>query len=127
MTIPATDPRTPREQLSARRTKLLARYRDAGDRADEELASPACDPVDAASDQWDVRVLSELSDADARALDGVIAALGRLDAGSYGICAACRRPIEPARLRLLPEAVECADCARFAEDAPPRAVTSAGA
>lgn len=117
----------PRDRLRARRTQLLTRYRDAGDRADEELATPARDPVDAASEQWDARVLSEMSDTDARALDGVIAALDRLDAGTYGICAACRQPIEPARLQLLPEAAECADCARFAEDTPPRAVTSAGA
>ena len=126
MTTPAIDPRTARERLHARRTQLLARYRDAGDRADEELATPAHDQVDAASEQWDARVLSEMSDADARALDGVIAALHRLDAGRYGICASCRRPIESARLRLLPETVECAECARFAEDTPPRAVTSAG-
>jgi RNA polymerase-binding transcription factor DksA len=126
MTPPATDSRTIRDRLDARRARLLARYRDAGERADEELATPAHDQVDAASEQWDARVLSEMSDADARVLDGVIAALRRLDAGTYGSCAACRRPIEPARLRLLPEAAECADCARFAEDTPPRSVTSAG-
>lgn len=127
MTTLATDPRTARERLQARRTKLLARYHDAGDRADEELATPAHEQVDAASEQWDARVLSVMSDADAHALDGVIAALHRLDAGTYGICAACHQPIESARLRLLPEAAECADCARFAEDTPPRTVTSAGA
>src|ERR1043165_3491764 len=33
-----------RDRLRARRTQLLARYRDAGDRADEELATPARDP-----------------------------------------------------------------------------------
>ena len=38
-----------------------------------------------------------------------------------------RDRLEPARLRLLREAAECSDCARFAEDTPPRAVTSAGA
>lgn len=126
MLTPATDPRTLRDRLRARRAQLLARYRDAGDRADEELATPARDPIDAASEQWDARVLSEMSDADARALDGVITALRRLDAGVYGICTACRRPIEPARLAALPEAAECADCARFAEDTPPRSVTSVG-
>lgn len=116
----------PRDQLRARRAQLLARYRDAGERADEELATPESDPIDVASEQWDARVLSEMSDVDARALDGVIAALRRLDAGTYGLCAACDQPIEPARLRLLPEAAECAECARFAEDTPPRAVVSAG-
>jgi RNA polymerase-binding transcription factor len=123
MMTPTTDPRA---RLRARRAQLLARYRDAGERVDEELATPESDPLDVASEQWDARVLSEMSDTDARALDGVIAALRRLDAGTYGFCAACDQPIEPARLRLLPEATECADCARFAEDTPPRAVISAG-
>jgi RNA polymerase-binding transcription factor DksA len=122
MTTSITDPR---DRLRARRAQLLARYRDAGERADEELATPASDPIDVASDQWDARVLSEMSDVDARALDGVIAALRRLDAGTYGFCAACEQSIEPARLRLLPEATECARCARFAEDTPPRSVISA--
>jgi RNA polymerase-binding transcription factor DksA len=123
MTTSTTDPR---DRLRSRRAQLLARYRDAGERADEELATPESDPIDVASEQWDVRVLSEMSDADARALDGVIAALRRLDAGTYGFCAACEQSIEPARLRLLPEATECARCARFAEDTPPRSVISAG-
>ncbi len=85
------------------------------------MITPATDPCTVRERLYprrrpDARVLSELSDADTRALDGVIAALGRLDAGSYGICAACHQPIEPARQRLLPEAAECAECARFAED-----------
>jgi hypothetical protein len=40
------------QPTSHRRTQLLARYRDASDRADEELATPARDPVDAASEHW---------------------------------------------------------------------------
>ena len=68
-----------------------------------------------------------MTDVDARALDGVIAAIRRLDAGSYGVCAACEQPIEPAGLRALPEAAECAACARYAEETPPRWVFSAGA
>lgn len=126
MTPESTDPRKIREQLNTRRAALLARYRNANERAEEELATPAREAIDAASEQWDARVLSEMTDVDARALDGVIAAIRRLDAGSYGICAACEQPIEPGRLRALPEAAECAVCARFAEETPPRSVFSAG-
>lgn len=126
MTPESFDLREIRERLSARRVALLTRYRNAGERAEEELATPASELVEAASEQWDARVLSEMTDADARALEGVIAAIHRLDAGGYGICAACTQPIEPARLRALPEAAECAGCARFAEEAPPRSVFSSG-
>ena len=39
------------------------------------------------------------------------AALARIEAGSYGICRRCREPISPARLSVLPTALECVDCA----------------
>lgn len=39
------------------------------------------------------------------------AALVRVDADSYGICASCGRPIPQARLEARPAARTCADCA----------------
>ncbi len=39
------------------------------------------------------------------------AALARLDAGTYGICARCGREIPPARLEIRPDAVTCVPCA----------------
>jgi RNA polymerase-binding transcription factor DksA len=104
---------------------VLARYTSQRERADEELASPAHDQIDAACEQWDARVLSAMSDSDAGALDEVIAAMRRLADGTYGICRACRNRIEPARLATLPEAAECMDCVRFAEETSPRWVFSA--
>jgi RNA polymerase-binding transcription factor DksA len=115
-----------REQLDARRLALLARYKGALERADEELATPAHELVDTASDQWDAQVLSLMSDADAFTLENIVAAIQRLDADRYGICTVCGDRIEPARLRALPEAAECVDCVRFAEETPPRSITSIG-
>jgi DnaK suppressor protein len=40
------------------------------------------------------------------------AALARLDAGIYGSCARCGRPIGEARLEARPSAALCIDCAR---------------
>jgi DnaK suppressor protein len=40
-------------------------------------------------------------------------ALAKLDAGTYGACDRCGRPIAPARLRAAPESVLCIDCARL--------------
>lgn len=37
-------------------------------------------------------------------------ALARIDAGTYGICTNCGRPIPVARLRALPYAALCIDC-----------------
>jgi RNA polymerase-binding transcription factor DksA len=39
-------------------------------------------------------------------------ALQRIEAGAYGTCADCGRPIAEARLRALPHATHCIDCAR---------------
>ena len=44
-------------------------------------------------------------------LDEVAAALERVAAGSYGICAGCGEPIDPARLEARPVARTCVGCA----------------
>ena len=41
----------------------------------------------------------------------VDAALGRVDAGTYGVCARCGRPIAEARLEARPTARTCVGCA----------------
>jgi len=43
-------------------------------------------------------------------LSRIDAALGRLDAGDYGICVECTREIAERRLRALPFAVRCQPC-----------------
>ncbi len=53
-------------------------------------------------------------------------ALARIDAGTYGICTNCGRPIPVARLRALPYAALCIDCQAKSETSatqggPPRA------
>jgi DnaK suppressor protein len=44
-------------------------------------------------------------------LEDVRRAEEKLDAGTYGTCDGCGRPIAPARLEALPWAVECVECA----------------
>jgi DnaK suppressor protein len=45
-------------------------------------------------------------------LTRVDAALRALDAGTYGTCASCGKPIAPERLEAIPWAPTCIDCAR---------------
>jgi hypothetical protein len=40
----------------------------------------------------------------------LLAALGRMASGSYGICAGCKRPIGFERLEAIPETVWCRSC-----------------
>ena len=55
--------------------------------------------------------LSALSDAAALELQQVNDALARVDAGTYGICAGCGRPIPDGRLEIRPFAEFCVACA----------------
>ncbi len=45
-----------------------------------------------------------------RELTHVNAALARIEAGTYGVCANCGKPINPARLNARPSSILCIDC-----------------
>lgn len=55
--------------------------------------------------------LTGLAEAAASELRQVDEAIERLDAGTYGICANCGRPIPPGRLEVRPFATHCVACA----------------
>jgi DnaK suppressor protein len=57
------------------------------------------------------QVVALLEQARSRLAD-VDAALGRREAGGYGVCESCGRPIAPERLAARPAARTCIDCAR---------------
>ena len=104
-----------KNRLLQRRQDLIARYHDELARASEELDSREIEDVENASELWDARVLTTLSNADADALRSIVAALRRLDLGTYGTCADCGVGIEHARLLVLPEASTCFECAADAQ------------
>jgi RNA polymerase-binding transcription factor DksA len=104
-----------RDRLLARRAQLLHRFQYASELADELAADHTAEVVDRANDQWDAHVLGKLGDAETKQLSAVIAALRRLAAGSYGTCVRCQGKITEARLHALPEAAQCADCARYVQ------------
>src|SRR5690349_20905086 len=55
--------------------------------------------------------LTGLAEAAASELQQVDDAVSRMDAGTYGICANCGRPIPPERLDVRPFAMYCVACA----------------
>ena len=55
------------------------------------------------------RLLVVATDAQAHVVE-IDAALARVDAGTYGLCEACGKPIPEARLEVLPEATLCVGC-----------------
>jgi len=50
-----------------------------------------------------------------RKLESIEAALRQAQAGLYGICERCEKPINPDRLEILPEATLCVECKSLAE------------
>ena len=55
------------------------------------------------------RLLLVASEARAKVAE-IDAALERVEAGTYGQCEACGKPIPPARLEVVPEATLCVSC-----------------
>ena len=68
--------------------------------------------ADIATETVDREIDYTLEENSGNVLREIEAALKRLDDGTYGICTACGKPIEPERLEYLPWATQCADDAR---------------
>jgi len=71
--------------------------------------------ADAATAMHDRELDYGLADNERELLGGIEAALGRIEAGTYGICTRCGRPIGEERLEALPWASLCIDDARAQE------------
>jgi DnaK suppressor protein len=73
------------------------------------------DFAESAQQQENDEVLDGLSDVEGEKLASIEAALLRIDAGTYGRCAACGDKIKPARLVAAPFSTLCIGCAQEAE------------
>jgi RNA polymerase-binding transcription factor DksA len=100
------------------RTRLLARRSELGQRLErvDHDASHRSDPVSAdfeeqANQTSNDEVLAAIGQTVRTEISDIDAALGRLAAGRYGICARCGMQIEPARLSVVPYTLTCAGCA----------------
>lgn len=107
---------TPRDDVRA--ALLAERERLAGERA-ETIVAP--DPMTygsqaaAASQVFAQQRDLALRDRTDHQLELVDEALARLDAGTFGACVRCGRPIAVDRLEALPWAPRCIDCQRIAD------------
>lgn len=78
--------------------------------AARSVAADAC-RLDASGGEWAVKeLLAELSDRDRDRVRSLVAALRRLDAGTYGSCTACGAAIGAERLEVMPETTTCRAC-----------------
>jgi DnaK suppressor protein len=90
---------------------LTAEFDAVVDASRQSNADDEHDP-EGATIAFERQQLAALLDSTRRRLADVEAALARREAGSYGICEGCGRPIAPGRLDARPAARTCIDCAR---------------
>jgi DnaK suppressor protein len=103
---------TARAALIEERERLLAEQRDTTIQAPDPMTygSQAAAASQVFAQQRDLA----LRDHNQVQLEAVDAALTRLEAGTYGICTTCGKPISEARLEALPAAAHCIDCQKKA-------------
>lgn len=103
-----TDIAARKAQLLARRAEIETRLR----RIEERLDAPhSADWAEDAVEREDDEVLEDLGQAGAAEIERIDAALARIEAGTYGICATCGEPIAPERLDVMPATPFCRHCA----------------
>lgn len=97
-----------KEQLLERRAYLDGKLHDYEDALDQQ---PSKDYEDRATEREDDEVLEGLGRTGLDEIHRIDAALARIDAGTYGVCAQCGNTIPAERLEAVPHAVLCAQCA----------------
>jgi DnaK suppressor protein len=85
------------------------------DEVEEVAASNGSHLAEAASATLGREIDYTLGDNAEQVISEIDAALERIEAGTYGICASCGQQIPPARLEANPWASLCIDCKREAE------------
>jgi DnaK suppressor protein len=106
----------PRRTLHALRRETALRLAALTDQYDEVVASSRDTNADDEHDPEGATIAFERSQVGALARQArarmaeVDAALARLDAGTYGTCVVCGRPIEPERLEARPTAESHVAC-----------------
>jgi DnaK suppressor protein len=123
-TVNAVDTDRLRELLLEKRQAVLAALDhlhndNSGSLEDQvgELVSGSADQhmADTATETVDREIGYTLEEADVRLLTAIDLSLGRIQAGTYGVCVNCGAQIAPERLEAMPWATLCIDCKRREE------------
>ena len=99
--------RTTLEQLLRELDSATTTLEGEGAGESSELSHVTQHPGDVGTDVADNDREAAVLEAAAERRAEVEAALARLDAGTYGTCVDCGRPVEDARLEFRPEAARC--------------------
>jgi RNA polymerase-binding transcription factor DksA len=97
-----------KDLLEKRRAEITGELSRIEDSLDDPMPQ---DWEDRATERQGDEVLEALGKADLDELHRVDAALGRIEAGTYGVCVKCGEPITDERLSAVPTAALCRVCA----------------
>ena len=103
-------PTDPREALLAERSRVLVELEENEVEAPGQMTYGS--QAAAASHVFEQQRDLALRDHNQAHLAAIDAALGRLGAGTYGLCTSCRKPVPAERLEALPWTALCIDCSR---------------
>ncbi len=104
-----------REVLQEQLQALIGQGSQAVHEMSEEEGEELPDPSDRATVEEERNWSLRLRDRDRKLINKLQDALARLDAGTFGLCTRCGRPIAEARLRARPMTDLCIDCKTEAE------------
>jgi DnaK suppressor protein len=107
--MPADSPLDPRRALLVERDRLRGQVAE-GIQAPDAMTYGS--QAAAASQVFEQQRDLALRERNEQHLAQVEDALRRLDAGTFGMCTNCGRPIAPERLEAIPWAAHCIDCQR---------------
>lgn len=96
-----------RTRLQQRRRELLQHVGRLHDGQQELDADFEHEEEERAQEENIARLIASLDDRERAELQAIDRALGRIEAGSYGLCEVCGRTIPRARLEALPFATTC--------------------
>ena len=110
-----------RRRLTAERERVTAEIEeiqgDLGRSLEDAVEEDGNDShlADTATETVDREIELSLEDNAESLLAAIDDALGRIDAGTYGLCERCGRQIDDERLEALPYATKCIECKRLEE------------
>jgi len=99
-----------KKKLLARREELMktiARTEEEGRQADDD---PTVDLADKAANSYTKEFLFGMTNTDRTILNMIDAALKRIQANEYGVCANCQEEMQQKRLEAVPWAKHCINC-----------------
>jgi DnaK suppressor protein len=99
-----------KKKLQTRREELMktiARTQEEGRTADED---PTVDLADKAANSYTKEFLFGMTNTDRTVLNMIDAALKRIQADEYGVCANCQEEMQQKRLEAVPWAKHCISC-----------------